>query len=152
VEILYGLIRTESAFIPDIRSTAGAIGLAQLMPDTAVEMAGRISRQGGPDYLIDGNVDLRNPDTNVHLGAVYLAYLVDRMESPMQSLLAYNGGMGRVRRWRSAEPNLPDDLFLETIELTETREYGRRVLAAAAAYGYLYYGMTMEAVIADIYR
>jgi soluble lytic murein transglycosylase len=77
---------------------------------------------------------------------------MDRTESPLLALLAYNGGMGRLRRWRNAESKLPGDLFLETIEYNETREYGRKVLAAAAAYGYLYYDITMEEVIADIYR
>ena len=73
------------------------------------------------------------------------------MKSPLLALLAYNGGMGRVPRWRAAQADLPEDLFPETVELRETREYGRKVLSAAAVYGYLYYGMTMEAVIADIF-
>jgi soluble lytic murein transglycosylase len=122
------------------------------MPATALEMAGRLSRRGGPDYVRDGKVDLEESEANLHLGAVYLAYLMDRMENPMLALLAYNGGMGRVRRWRSTEQALPPDLFLETIEYPETRDYGRKVLAAAAAYGYLYYDLSMEAVLADIYK
>jgi soluble lytic murein transglycosylase len=150
-EILYGLIRTESAFIPDAGSWAGAIGLTQMMPATAIEMAGRIRREGGPEYRDQGGIDLRDPEINVPLGARYLRYLMDRMERPLLALLAYNGGMGRIPRWRSAQADLPEDLFPETIELSETREYGRRVLSAAAAYGYLYYNMTMEAVIADIF-
>jgi soluble lytic murein transglycosylase len=150
-EILYGLIRTESAFIPGIGSRAGAIGLTQLMAATALEMAGRIRRAGGPDYVDQGEIDLRNPDINVPLGARYLRYLIDRMESPMLALLAYNGGMGRVPRWRTAQADLPEDLFPETIELSETRDYGRKVLSSAAVYGYLYYDLTMEAVIADIF-
>jgi soluble lytic murein transglycosylase len=150
-EILYGLIRTESAFIPDAGSRAGAIGLTQMMPATAAEMAARIRREGGPDYSDQGKIDLRNPDINVPLGARYLRYLIDRMKSPLLALLAYNGGMGRVPRWRAAQVDLPEDLFPETVELRETREYGRKVLSAAAVYGYLYYGMTMEAVIADIF-
>lgn len=149
-EILYGLIRTESAFDSNIRSHVGAIGLSQLMPDTAREEAWRIKKRGGPDYL--DNLDLRDPAVNVHIGASYLSYLLNIMKSPMQALLSYNGGYNRVRRWRAAEPNLPEDLFLETIELIETREYGKRVLAAAAAYGYLYFDMTMEAVVGDIFR
>lgn len=152
VELLFGLIRTESAFAPGIRSRVGAAGLTQLMPATAREMADRIRRRGGPNYTEGGEIDLENPAANIHLGAVYLRYLMDRAESPMMALLAYNGGMGRLRRWRNAEPKLPGDLFLETIEYPETREYGRKVLSAAAAYGYLYYDMTMEAVVADIYR
>ncbi|MDR2110451.1 MAG: transglycosylase SLT domain-containing protein [Spirochaetaceae bacterium] len=152
VEILYGLIRIESAFTPNIGSRAGARGLTQLMPATAMETAGRIARAGGPNYVEDGEINLYNPVTNIHLGASYLRYLMDRLDSPMLALLAYNGGMGRVRRWRTAELGLPEDLFLETIEFTETRNYGKKVLAAAAAYGYLYYDMTMEAVIADIFK
>jgi soluble lytic murein transglycosylase len=152
VEILYGLVRTESAFVPDIRSWAGAVGLTQLMPATALDMAGRIRRRGGPDYTGEGEIALWEPEVNIHLGAVYLRYLMDRTESPLSALLAYNGGIGRIRRWRAAEDRLPEDLFLETIEYAETREYGRKVLAAAAAYGYLYYDMTMESFIADILR
>jgi soluble lytic murein transglycosylase len=60
--------------------------------------------------------------------------------------------MGRIRRWRAAKPHLPEDLFLETIAYAETRDYGRKVLGAAAAYGFLYYDLSMEAVIADIFR
>ncbi|GHV80025.1 hypothetical protein AGMMS49944_18160 [Spirochaetia bacterium] len=148
-ELLFGLIRTESAFAPGIRSRVGAVGLTQLMPATAEEMADRIRRRGGPNYAEDGKLHLEDPAVNIHLGAVYLRYLMDRTESPMMALLAYNGGMGRLRRWRNAEAKLPGDLFLETIEYNETREYGRKVLSAAAAYGYLYYDMTMEAVLAD---
>jgi soluble lytic murein transglycosylase len=150
--LFYGLIRTESAFTPDIVSRAGAVGLAQLMPDTALDMADRLSRRGGPDYIREGAVDLRDPEANIRLGAFYLAYLRDRMENPLLALLAYNGGMGRLRRWRAAAPRLPPDLFAETVEIHETREYGRKVLSAAALYGYLYYHTTMEAVIADIYN
>jgi soluble lytic murein transglycosylase len=149
-ELLFGLIRTESAFAPEIRSWAGAEGLTQLMPATALDMASRISRRGGPDYTRNGEINLEDPAVNIHLGTVYLRYLMDRTESPMLALLAYNGGIGRLRRWRNAEADLPGDLFLETIEYNETREYARKVLAAAAAYGYLYYGMTIEEVIADI--
>jgi soluble lytic murein transglycosylase len=151
-EILFGLIRTESAFAADAVSRAGAIGLTQLMPATALDMAWRISRQGGPDYTGAGEIDLRDPLVNIPLGARYLRYLWDRMGSPMLALTAYNGGMGRVPRWRAAAGDLSEDLFPETIEYPETRNYGRKVLAAAAAYGYLYYGMSMEAVLADIFK
>jgi soluble lytic murein transglycosylase len=151
-ELLFGLIRTESAFSPGILSRAGATGLTQLMPATAADMANRIRRRGGPDYAAAGEIDLEDPEANICLGAAYLRYLMDRTESPLMALLAYNGGIGRLRRWRSAEPALGGDLFLETVEYNETRGYGRKVLAAAAVYGYLYYGMTMEAVLADMYK
>jgi soluble lytic murein transglycosylase len=137
--ILYGLIRTESAFQTDVISSAGAVGLMQIMPETGMEMAVRIKRAGGPDYIdTDNNLDLSNPVLNIHIGAYYLKYLSDRFEDILLSLLAYNGGMNRIRRLKAAS-TLPVDLFLETISINETRDYGRKVIAAAAMYEYLYY-------------
>jgi soluble lytic murein transglycosylase len=147
--LLWALVRTESAFQAEIVSRAGAVGLTQLMPPTAREMADRIKRQGGPDYTGE-EADLRNPETNLYIGAFYLNYLRNRMENPLLSILAYNGGMNRVRRWHEVSGSLPGDLFLETIEYRETREYGRKVVSAAAVYGYLYYRVNPEAFIADI--
>jgi soluble lytic murein transglycosylase len=155
-EILCGLIRTESYFVSDAVSRSGAVGLVQLMAPTAADMAGRIARSGGPDYRIP-EINLKDPETSIHIGSFYLRYLVEQMGNPMLALLAYNGGMGRVRRWLAADSQqagggLPHDLFLESIEFSETREYGRRVLSAASVYGYLYYGISMEETAADIYR
>ena len=149
-ELLFALIRTESYFQTDAVSRSGAIGLCQLMPETALDMASRIARRSGPDYRTEDGIDLKNSSVNVHIGSYYLNYLVDQMGNPMTALLAYNGGLGRIRRWRRAQ-NLPDDIFLETIEFEETREYGRRVLAAAAFYGSLYYGKSMNEVISEIF-
>jgi soluble lytic murein transglycosylase len=151
-ETLYGLIRTESAFQAEIVSRSGAVGLTQLMPGTAVDMAGRIRRQGGPDYTGDMTANLRKADAYIHIGAYYLAYLQNLLDHPLLSILAYNGGMNRVRRWRAAAASLPGDLFLETIEYPETREYGRRVFSAAVVYGYLYYDMNLDTLLADICR
>ncbi|MDR2659526.1 MAG: lytic transglycosylase domain-containing protein [Spirochaetaceae bacterium] len=135
--LLFGLIRTESLFIPDIVSRAGAVGLTQLMPETAGDMARQLVRRGGPDYFTDGVLDLSYPVLNVHLGALYFQQLKTRMDGTLLALLSYNGGMNRVRRWRNERPMLNDALFLESVEYTETREYGRQVLTAAAIYGYL---------------
>ncbi|MDR3192038.1 MAG: lytic transglycosylase domain-containing protein [Treponema sp.] len=149
-ELLWALVRTESAFQAEIVSRAGAVGLTQLMPSTAREMADRIKRRGGPDYTGEGEPNLRNPETNLYIGAFYLDYLRGRLEHPLLSVLAYNGGMNRVRRWYEASGSLPGDLFLETVEYRETREYGRKLVAAAAVYGFLYYRVNPEAFMADI--
>lgn len=149
-ELLYGLIRTESAFQPGVSSRAGALGLVQLMPPTAADMAGRMKRRGGPDYT--GNLDLRDPEINIAIGAYYLNYLQNLLDHPLSAILAYNGGLSRVRRWRRAQPALPGDLFLETVEYPETREYGRRLVSSAALYGYLYYGLNSPSFLADICR
>jgi soluble lytic murein transglycosylase len=149
-EILYGLVRTESAFIPDVVSHAGAVGLAQLMPATGLDVSNRIRRSVELRF-IDKNPDLRDPLTNLHLGAWYYADLLRRTGRPMLALFSYNGGLSRVRRWAAEEKDLPEDLFLETISIRETREYGRKVLAAGAVYGYLYYGKTLEQVVSDLF-
>jgi soluble lytic murein transglycosylase len=147
-ELFYGLIRTESAFQPEIASRAGAVGLTQLMPATAMDMAGRIKRRGGPDYT--ENPDLGDPEINTRIGAFYLNYLQDLLGRPLLGILAYNGGLSRVRRWHRAQAALPGDLFLETVEYPETREYGRKVISAAALYGSLYYGLNPPPILADI--
>jgi soluble lytic murein transglycosylase len=142
--LLYGLIRTESAFQSGVVSHAGATGLTQLMPATAEEMAARILKEGGPDYAATeggaaaSGINLKDPAANIHIGSFYLMFLMTRFErDTLLSLLAYNGGMNRIRRWKAAT-TLPTDLFLETVSLSETREYGRKVTAAAAVYQLLY--------------
>jgi soluble lytic murein transglycosylase len=148
--ILYGLIRTESIFIPDIISRAGAGGLAQLMPQTALDTARTIARQGGPDYITNDTVDRADPEANLHIGVYFLRHLMDTQATPLNALLSYNGGPTRVRRWARAS-NLPSDLFLESVELKETREYGKKVLACAILYNYYYFSLKPDALIADIF-
>jgi soluble lytic murein transglycosylase len=147
--LLFGLIRTESIFIPDIISRAGAGGLTQLMPETALDTAKTIARQGGPDYVVDGTVDRANPEINIHIGTYFLRYLLDTQETPLNALLSYNGGPTRIRRLARAS-DFPPDLFMESLEIKETREYGKKVLAAAILYDYFYFSLKPDALIADI--
>jgi soluble lytic murein transglycosylase len=139
--LLYALIRTESIFIPDIVSHAGAIGLTQLMPATGTEMARTLHRTApgneGKDFDV-ASLDFTDPHLNVNLGASYYMQLYERTGSRLLALLSYNGGIGRVNRWRKATRDLSEDLFLETVTLKETREYGKKVLAAEAVYDFLY--------------
>ena len=138
--LLYGLIRQESAFQTAIGSHAGAVGLMQLMQATARDMADRIRRAGGPNFFnIDGSVETTNPEINVYIGSYYYNYLRSLFNNNDQlSLMAYNGGLGRVRQWRSAS-NLPVDLLVETVTIYETRDYGKRIPALAVIYEELYY-------------
>jgi len=138
--LLYGLIRSESAFRAAVVSRAGAVGLMQLMPRTAKDMAERIKRQGGHDYLGENDVvDSTNPALNVHIGTYYFKYLRDYFDDPILALMAYNGGQNRIRRLRNANSKLPIDLFVETVPIYETRDYGKRVPAVAKIYHELYY-------------
>ncbi len=145
---LYALIRSESFFDPNIVSSAGAIGLTQLMPTTAEDTARKLKMNSYDEY---------DAQDNIRLGAKYLADLIERAgESPLLALFAYNAGLTHVRRWLRASYNdwsttgrasmskagFAPDLFLETLPFSETREYGRKLVSAAAMYGFLYYGIT----------
>ena len=137
--VLFALIRTESAFRPAVVSHAGAVGLTQLMPATARDMADRIRRAGGPDFIAYNNLDCTDPFTNIFIGTYYFNYLMRLFDDDtVLSLLAYNGGLTRVRNWRAAT-TFPVDLFIETVPIYETRDYGRRVTGVSAVYKELYY-------------
>lgn len=146
--LLYALIRTESFFDPQVVSAAGATGLTQLMGLTAGDIAAK--------FKLD-NYELTDSTTNIMFGSYYLGELIRRLDgSQILALFAYNGGISRVRSWvKTANQEfrttaLPKDLFLETVPFTETRDYGRKVVAAAAMYGLLYYGMSSADVIQEI--
>ena len=125
------------------------------MPGTGTEFARRIAREGVRNYIADGNVDLSDPETNLAIGFYYLNYLNENLENKALAILSYNGGMGRVRRWvkqNAASPApLPLDLFVESIDIRETREYVKRVMSSAAVYGYLYYHKAMEDVAREFF-
>ncbi|MCL2229825.1 MAG: lytic transglycosylase domain-containing protein [Treponema sp.] len=137
--MLYGLIRTESAFQTAVVSHAGAGGLAQLMPATARAQAIRIRDAGGPNFFgPDDEIDRSDPYANVYIGSYYLNYQRGSFGDMVLAIMAYNGGHFRVRRWRAAS-TLPIDLLVETVPIYETRDYGRRVPAIGQIYKELYY-------------
>ncbi len=126
--IMYALIRSESFFDEDVTSSAGAVGLTQLMESTGSDIARKLKMQ---DY------DLTDAETNIEFGSFYLAELIRRCDdSVLQSFFAYNAGITRVRRWLKSS-KMPMDLFLETLPYAETREYGRKLISATSMYEYL---------------
>lgn len=126
---VYGLIRQESRFITNARSSVGASGLMQLMPATARFVAKKI----GMDFDAARIDDL---EKNLTLGANYLAMVHNDLEnSPPLATAAYNAGPGRPRNWRSTFPRAVEGaIFAETIPFTETRNYVKNVLANATIY------------------
>ena len=137
--LLYALIRSESFFQPRIVSGAGAVGLTQLMPATAADIAKKLKVA---DY------SLTDPEINIRFGAYYLAEMIRRSDNRiMPACFAYNAGISRVRGWQKKAQGLPDDLFLESLEYAETRDYGRKILSAAAIYGVLYYSEKPEDIV-----
>ncbi len=133
-----GLIRTESGFDMDVVSSAGAVGLSQLMPDTAEEQAN--------DMGI-GSPDLTDPDINILLGGSYIDWLVDRFDTYPISCMAYNAGPGNVWNWQRLWGDLPDELFIEAAPFKETRSYVPKILKAAIYYGHEEYDVTPYQVV-----
>ena len=126
----YGLIRQESRFIMDARSSAGASGLMQLMPATAKLVARQI---GFTEYSPQ---EINSLETNILLGTTYMRMMMDtfRQSEPLASA-AYNAGPGRPRAWRQRLPRAVEGaVFAETIPFTETRDYVKKVMSNAIYY------------------
>ena len=128
--LLYGLVREESYFDPDIVSSAGAVGLSQLMPATAAQVAQSLR-------LVDPK--LTDATTNLTIGVHHFKDLLGSAQSITKALLAYNAGLTRVRQWERAAPGMPADLFVETVPIAETRGYVRKILVSAVMYAFLYH-------------
>jgi len=106
-KLLDALVAQESSYDPNARSRAGAMGLTQLMPDTAKAL---------------GVSNPFDPDENLRAGAKYLSSLLKRFDDPALALAAYNAGPGRVERAGNQIPNI-----------SETQAYVQRVLAGYRA-------------------
>jgi soluble lytic murein transglycosylase len=129
---IMAVIRQESVFAPHAASPVGALGLMQLMPATARELA------QDPDLDLDrrppGQSDLLNPVPNIALGSAYLARMRDRFGHAVLATAAYNAGPNRVARWLP-EVCTESDLWIAAIPYDETRGYVERVLAYRVIYG-----------------
>jgi soluble lytic murein transglycosylase len=129
--LLFGLVRQESRFIADAKSSAGAAGLMQLLPSTARLVARKIGMKGfHPSRL-------GRPEVNAALGAFYLRQVLDGFGgNAALAAAAYNAGPGRARRWCDAKP-LEGAIYVETIPFAETRQYVKKVMANAVYYSAL---------------
>jgi soluble lytic murein transglycosylase len=127
---IYAILRQESAFMSDAKSSAGARGLMQLMPKTAKQVARELKQS---PVKLD---DLYRPEVNIKLGTGYLSKVYRQLqESPVLATAAYNAGPHRVRSWLP-EQSQPSDIWIETVPFKETREYLKRVFAYTVIYSY----------------
>ena len=131
---VYGLIRQESRFIMDARSSVGAAGLMQLMPSTARYVARKMNVS---DY---SPARVSDRDMNLLLGTGYLKMVLDDLDgNTVLATAAYNAGPGRPRAWRStlARP-VEGAVFAETIPFNETRDYVKKVMSNSVYYAALF--------------
>ncbi len=130
--VLWGVMREESAFIPDVRSPSNAHGLMQLLPSTAREVA------RGTSFASDETA-LHVPRVSIALGAKLLAGLrASFADNPSLAIPSYNAGAGAVRSWLRARPTADFDVWVEQIPFEETRGYIKRVLSSELVYATLY--------------
>jgi soluble lytic murein transglycosylase len=124
----FAIIRQESAFTRDARSHAGAMGLMQLLPRTARQVARSLS-------IRFHHNDLLNADTNVQLGINYLRHVMDKFKgNKVLATAAYNAGDHRVSQWLPQNDIVPADVWVEGVPFKETRKYLKRVLTYTVIY------------------
>ena len=137
--LVYAVIRQESLYQPWAESSAGAIGLMQLLPGTARDTA-RALRLQRPTQAT-----LRQPDVNVALGAAHLAELIDRFDGQvLLALASYNAGPGATRRWLP-DRSLEADIWVENIPYNETRGYVQRIMWHSVVFEWLKDGAAEDA-------
>ncbi|BEV35620.1 lytic transglycosylase domain-containing protein [Synechococcus sp. M16CYN] len=125
LELLLAISKQESGFASGVTSPAGAIGLMQLMPATAIELAGaQLSEK-----------QIREPELNIKLGAAYLNQLLERWGGdPLRSIASYNAGPEVVGSWSNQLLQEAPDLWVERIPYPETRFYAKKIIDNMLAY------------------
>jgi len=122
--IVLSVMREESRFDSEARSTAGALGLMQMMPQTAYAM----------DRNIKSREQLYNVKTNIHLGSRHINSLMKEFGSLPAAIAAYNAGEDAVRKWQNAGKYSSVDEFIEDIPYDETKNYVKRVITTYFEY------------------
>lgn len=145
--LIYALVRKESLFDPEARSSVGAYGLMQVMPATAAELSGDPTFRTQPERLFD-------PAVNLRMGQNYLQYVLAMgpiQGDVLRAVAAYNGGPGPVfEAVRRLPPDADALLIIESIPSPQPRQYVEEVMAAYWIYQRLLGGRTatLDAVVA----
>jgi soluble lytic murein transglycosylase len=130
--LIAAVIFAETHFVPRT-SSAGAVGLMQITPDTANFIA---QRSGGTRFQ---QSDLATPQINIAYGSYYLRYLLQRFNgNEMLAIAAYNGGETNVARWVATAAAAGKKLTVSSIPFSETRHYVQRVMSAQVRYRHKY--------------
>ena len=137
--LITALVAQESTFTVDVRSSANAVGLMQLIPGTARRYAGRLGIRYSSGILTQA-------ETNIRLGMRYFKDLMDRFGGAHFALAGYNAGENRVSRWIRERPGFAQDEFIDDIPFPETQHYVKRILGTADDYRRLYDGGTLRTV------
>lgn len=129
--LVTAVIYVESSWSTEAVSHKGALGLMQLMPDTAEWIAGKLGEEYDQDLVCE-------PDTNIRYGCWYLRFLLDRFPETATALAAYNAGRNRVSSWLEDSRYSSDGELLTDIPYPETDQYVEKVQRAYEKYKELY--------------
>ena len=132
--LIYAVIKVESGFEPLAQSSAGAIGLMQMMPSTFEWLSGE---EHFGEYL--PALSLNQPDISIRYGTYYLYYLYQKFGNWNTVLAAYNAGEGNVTKWLAVPEHSDGQGGLTYIPFDETRSYVSKVNSAIEMYQKLYY-------------
>ncbi len=129
--VVYAVIKVESGFQSNAVSSAGAVGLMQITPDTFSWISMMLKRTSDSGMLYD-------PETNIEYGTYLLSYLYMRYNRWDTAFAAYNAGMSRADEWLKNPQYTDDDGRLTNIPYKETAKYVRKVNDAIGVYKRLY--------------
>lgn len=130
--LLWALMREESYYKSDAVSRVGALGLMQIMPSTAKDIASRLK-------VKFNEKDLLEPGQNIRFGAFYLGSMLAMFSGDVdKALAAYNGGAGNVGKWRYSKLGSTKEDFPTAISFLETRDYITKVSNSYLIYKKLY--------------
>lgn len=124
---IWAILREESHYRRDITSSANAVGLMQIMPSTAKWLAPKLG-------IPLKEIDLTDPDQNIHFGAYYISYIRTKVEETELIAAGYNAGHGRAIRWQHHNTNYPKKNRYELTPIEETRHYIRKVMQSYYSY------------------
>ena len=133
--LIFALIKAESNFNEEALSNKGAIGLMQLMEETAKDVA---NKNGIELDLSNIKQDLLKPEININIGTKYIATLLEKYQNKEVALAAYNAGTGTVDNWIEKGIIKADGSDIENIPYKETNNYVRKILRDYKIYQTLY--------------
>ncbi len=126
--LAYAIMRTESGFLEDAVSVAGAVGLMQLMPYSARGMAKALGQEP-PAFL-----DVQDKARVIDLGIAFLARSQKEFGTLWLAAACYNGAPQNVAQWMDKHRGQDPVTFIENIPFRETRNYAKKILASEAVY------------------
>ena len=128
--LLYGIARKESIFIQYAKSSAGALGIMQILPKTSYWVLKKAKmKKVSRNYLYNKNM-------NIFIGSYYFKYLFSKKKSYVEAIASYNAGPNAVSRWRALN-KAPEDAWIEYIPYDETRRYVKLVLEYSLVYDWI---------------